>query len=88
MGRNEKKLPEMTPQKLLRDMKVEILCTTDDPVSTLEHHRKAKEVVEGVTILPTWRPDRAMNVDKEGWKEYVEKMGSVTVKIPPRWRVS
>nr|1J5S_A Chain A, URONATE ISOMERASE [Thermotoga maritima]1J5S_B Chain B, URONATE ISOMERASE [Thermotoga maritima]1J5S_C Chain C, URONATE ISOMERASE [Thermotoga maritima] len=71
----KKKLPEMTPQKLLRDMKVEILCTTDDPVSTLEHHRKAKEAVEGVTILPTWRPDRAMNVDKEGWREYVEKMG-------------
>ncbi len=73
----KEKLSRMRPQQLLREMKVEILCTTDDPISSLEYHRKAKEVVPDVKILPTWRPDRAMNVEKEGWKSYVERLGEI-----------
>ncbi|PLV58674.1 glucuronate isomerase [Thermotoga sp. KOL6] len=71
----KKLLPSMTPQKLLKDMGVEILCTTDDPIDTLEYHRKAQEVVEDVKILPTWRPDKAMNLEKEDWKAYLERLG-------------
>ncbi|MFP4016061.1 MAG: glucuronate isomerase [Halanaerobiales bacterium] len=62
---------DMKPQQLLKDMYVKIMCTTDDPTSTLEYHQKAAEEIDGVSILPTWRPDRAMNIEKEDWKTFV-----------------
>jgi len=66
---------EMRPQNLLKEMNVEIMCTTDEPYSRLENHKKAKEEVEGVKILPTWRPDKIMNIEHQNWSEYVEKLG-------------
>ena len=66
---------EMSPQNLLKEMNVEIMCTTDEPYSRLENHKKAEEELEGITILPTWRPDKIMNIDHEKWSEYVNKLG-------------
>lgn len=66
---------EMSPQNLLKEMNVEIMCTTDEPYSRLENHKKAKEEVEGIKILPTWRPDKIMNIEHQNWTEYVEKLG-------------
>jgi len=66
---------KMKPQNLLKEMKVEIMCTTDSPLSELEYHQRAREEIEGVKILPTWRPDRAVNLEKEGWKDFVQKLG-------------
>ena len=66
---------EMSPQNLLKEMNVEIMCTTDEPYSLLENHKKARDEVEGITILPTWRPDKIMNIEHENWDEYVEKLG-------------
>jgi len=67
---------EMSPQNLLKEMNVEIMCTTDEPYSRLENHKKVKKEVEGVTILPTWRPDKIMNIEHQNWTEYVEKLGA------------
>ena len=66
---------EMSPQNLLKEMNVEIMCTTDEPFSLLENHKKAKEKVEGIKILPTWRPDKIMNIEHAKWKQYVERLG-------------
>ena len=66
---------EMKPQNLLKEMNVEIMCTTDEPYSLLEDHKRAKEEVEGVKILPTWRPDKIMNIEHKNWTEYVDKLG-------------
>ncbi len=68
---------EITPQKVLRRMNVKILSTTDDPTDSLEFHEKAS-TIEGIKITPTWRPDKAMNIEKEEWKRYVKKLGDVT----------
>lgn len=65
----------MSPQSLLKEMKVEIMCTTDEPYSRLQNHKKAKKEVEGVKILPTWRPDKIMNIDHKKWNQYIEKLG-------------
>ncbi|MFW6007146.1 MAG: glucuronate isomerase [Halanaerobiales bacterium] len=70
------KKEEMTPQNLLREMNVKIMGTTDDPDSLLKYHKKARKEVEGVKILPTWRPDKAMNIDNRGWKNFVENLGN------------
>lgn len=69
------KTSEMKPQYLLRDMNIEIMCTTDDPVSDLEFHLRAQEEIKGVKILPTWRPDKAMNIELPGWHDYVRQLG-------------
>lgn len=66
---------EMKPQRLLKDMNVKIMCTTDDPTSTLEFHQQAASEIEGVSILPTWRPDKAMNIEQKAWHDFVVDMG-------------
>ncbi len=55
--------PEYSVRNLLRRMNIKVLCTTDDPVDTLEHHRKIMDDGFEIRILPAYRPDKAMNVD-------------------------
>jgi len=50
-------------RKLIQKMNVEVICTTDDPVDSLEHHRKIKKDGFETRVLPAWRPDRAMAVE-------------------------
>ena len=74
---------KMKPQNLLREMNVEIMCTTDDPASGLGYHKRAREEVSGVQILPTWRPDRGMNIEQDTWKDFLlelEETFSVSIK--------
>jgi len=71
----KKQLAEKKPQQLLKEMNVEILCTTDEPFSNLEYHFKAREKVKNVKILPTWRPDKLINIESKNWIDYVKKLG-------------
>lgn len=67
--------PEYSVRGLLRKMNVKALCTTDDPVDSLEHHRKIKEDGFDVKVLPAYRPDKAMNVDDVAlFNDYVNKV--------------
>ncbi len=50
-------------RNILRKMKVEVVCTTDDPVDSLENHRKVKEDGFEIKMFPAWRPDKAMAVE-------------------------
>ena len=62
---------------LIRMSNVETICTTDDPADTLEWHEKlAKDPTFPVTVLPAWRPDRAMYLEKPDWPEYIAKLGT------------
>ncbi|TXI34842.1 MAG: glucuronate isomerase [Niabella sp.] len=66
---------EYSVRNLLRKMNVKTVCTTDDPVDTLEHHRKLKEDGFEIPILPAWRPDAAMNVgNANNFIAYVKKL--------------
>src|SRR5665213_1515960 len=70
---------EYSVRNLLRKMNVKVVCTTDDPTDTLEHHKKIKDDGFAIKILPTFRPDRAMNVDNVGdFKDYVAKIQKVS----------
>ena len=62
---------------------VEILCTTDDPADTLEYHDIIKEDTSfKCRVLPAFRPDNAMNVEKENYPDYIAKLGKVSgIKI-------
>ena len=64
---------EKSPQALLREMNVETMCSTDDPVDMLEDHKRLQSS-ESFSVLPTWRPDNAMNIFKKGYPEYIKKL--------------
>lgn len=63
---------EYSIQNLLRSQKVEILCTTNDPTEDLEYHKKLKSnPLFEIQVLPTFRPDKALGMENEGFQEYI-----------------
>jgi len=71
--------PEYSVRNLLRKMNVKVVCTTDDPVDTLEHHRKIGEGDYEIRVLPAFRPDRAMQVEDVGqFLSYVHELEIIT----------
>jgi glucuronate isomerase len=54
---------DFTVRRLLERMDVRLVCTTDDPVDSLVHHRQIREQGWKVKVLPAFRPDKAMAVD-------------------------
>jgi glucuronate isomerase len=70
---------EYSVQNLLRKMKVETLCTTDDPLDSLEFHQKIKNDEVDIKVLPAFRPDKAMNADDvAGLNLYINKLAELT----------
>lgn len=70
---------EYSVQNLLRKMNVALVCTTDDPIDSLEYHIQLKNDGFEIPILPAFRPDIAMNVaDTVGFNAYVKKIEAVT----------
>jgi glucuronate isomerase len=66
-------------QNLLRKMNVALVCTTDDPLDSLEHHIQLKKDGFEIPILPAFRPDQAMNVSNAAnFNAYVKKLEEVT----------
>ncbi len=64
---------------LISRSNVEIVCTTDDPVDSLEYHEKlAADKSFKTNVLPAWRPDKAMNIEKDTWKAYIDRLGEVS----------
>ena len=71
--------PEYSVRNLLRKMNVKTVCTTDDPVDSLEHHQKIKNDGFEIPIIPAWRPDAAMNVtNPAAFEAYVKKLEAVS----------
>lgn len=75
--------PDRSASGLMEHYRVEVVCTTDDPVDSLEYHIKAKKSGCRVKMLPTWRPDKAMAVeDSKQYAAYIERLAEVSgVKI-------
>jgi len=70
---------EYSVRNLLRKMNVRTVCTTDDPVDTLEFHAQLKQDGFEIPILPAFRPDNAMNVDSpEKFNGYIKKLEGAT----------
>ncbi len=67
---------EFRGQALIRKFNVEVVCTTDDPIDDLRHHRHIQEHPFGTKVLPAWRPDKAMAIeDTTLYNEYLKKLG-------------
>ena len=61
----------------MRRYNVECVCTTDDPVDDLRYHKQTKESGFEVKMIPAWRPDKAMNVEKPEFAAYVKQLAEV-----------
>ncbi len=77
--------PEFSPRGLLAKMNVKELCTTDDPLDTLEWHKKInseapeQNVVpepgkEALKVRPSFRPDFILNAEAPGFSEYISRL--------------
>jgi glucuronate isomerase len=65
---------EFSTRSIIRKMKAEVVCTTDDPADTLEHHLKLKDVFE-TKVLPTFRPDNVIKTEDPGkFMAYIKKL--------------
>ena len=70
---------KFTPRGLMEHYNVELVCTTDDPVDTLEYHDVvAADPTCKTRMIPAWRPDAAMNIEAATFKAYVEKLSAVS----------
>ena len=71
--------PSMSVRNIIKKSGVELICTTDDPVDSLEWHQKIKaDDSFDVTVLPAWRPDKAMNLEKPDYTDYLKKLSDVS----------
>ena len=70
--------PEFRCRGLMEQMHVVLVCTTDDPADSLEHHRAiAADPSFRVKVLPTWRPDRSMAVERpEAFNAWIDRLGA------------
>lgn len=67
--------PDFSVRNLLRRMNVETVCTTDDPVDSLEHHQKLADSGFEISVLPAFRPDKAMTVeDPAAFNQYISRL--------------
>jgi len=70
--------PEYSVQNLLKKMRVEVLCTTDDPADDLAYHKQIAASKCAFTALPAWRPDKAMNADDPiVYNAYIDRLSQV-----------
>ncbi len=66
--------PSYSTRGLLEKMKVEVVCTTDDPTDSLEHHQRYAASQPKIKMFPTFRPDKAILIHQENYLAYLQKL--------------
>lgn len=74
---------DFTAQELIKKSNVEVICTTDDPADSLEYHKALKGF--STKILPTFRPDKAVEIGKETFVPYINSIGIKTYSELTQW---
>ena len=70
---------DMSVRNIIRQPNVTLICTTDDPADSLEWHKKiAEDDSFNVHVLPAWRPDKAMNIEKVTYLDYIAQLSDVS----------
>jgi len=65
-------------RRLIEKMNVKLICTTDDPCDDLRYHKLlAQDDSFKAKALPTFRPDKALHIGKEGFAEYLAQLGEI-----------
>ena len=72
------KLKGMSARRLIQESNVKALCTTDDPADSLEWHKKlAGDPSFTVKVLPSFRPDKALGIEKADYLQYLKRLGDI-----------
>lgn len=72
-----KKLAQLPVHTILESNRVALVCTTDDPLDTLEHHQTIRQSRLTTRVYPAWRPDKALALDNPAvWNIWVDKLGA------------
>ncbi len=79
LTRQKLKEENMSVRGLIAQSNVAMIGTTDDPIDSLEWHEKlAADPTMKTVVAPSFRPDKALNIDKEGWKEYIGRLADAS----------
>ncbi|MFN7249326.1 MAG: glucuronate isomerase [Anaerobacillus sp.] len=71
--------PQFSTKKIIENSNVKVICTTDDPTDDLQYHHAIKDDKQFQTkVLPTFRPDKAVELTRPDFNDYIEKLSSVT----------
>lgn len=71
--------PDMGARDIIIKSRVTLICTTDDPIDSLEYHDVIRSDTSfPVKVIPAWRPDKAMNIEKSDYCEYLGKLSSIS----------
>ncbi|MGD0784837.1 MAG: glucuronate isomerase [Sedimentisphaerales bacterium] len=69
------KTPQFSTRGIMRQMNVKVVCTTDDPIDDLRHHKKIAADGFEVKVYPAWRPDKGMAVENvKAVSEWIDKL--------------
>ena len=72
---------DFSARSLIKKSNVALIGTTDDPIDTLEYHAKIRELKDFDTkVVPAFRPDKAVNINLDGFKEYIAKLSEAGKK--------
>lgn len=69
--------PEFRPRRLFEQFNIEVLATTDAATDTLDHHRAIQESGWKGRVVPTFRPDGVINIDRPDWRENIVRLGQL-----------
>lgn len=71
------KQADFSARKLIERSGVEVVCTTDDPADDLIWHKKIAESDFSVKVLPSFRPDKALGIEKADYLDYISRLGDI-----------
>lgn len=66
--------PGFTRRGFIRNSNVKVICTTDDPADSLEYHRLLGKEETAFSVFPTFRPDKALNIDAKGFTAWLTRL--------------
>jgi glucuronate isomerase len=70
--------PDFSPRQLFDRFTIEVLATTDSATDTLEHHQKIADSGWGGRVIPTFRPDAVVNIDRPDWRMSIDALGHIS----------
>ena len=76
---------DFSAKSLIKKSNVEIICTTDDPADSLEYHKQLKADGFETKVLPTFRPDKAVNIEKDWFTDYINDNGIKSYDALIKW---
>ncbi|GFH41526.1 uronate isomerase [Lactococcus hodotermopsidis] len=70
--------PAFSRRNIVHHSNVKLICTTDDPIDDLHFHQELAKTEQRFKVLPTYRPDKALNIDKVGFQAWLSELEKVS----------